>query len=128
MGLDDGRGLQIDREVIGDLGPIEQLREVLPDIDRYVADFLYGEIYARPGLDLKTREAVSVASLAALGTAAPQLRAHINGALNLRWRREKIVELLLQLALHAGFPATLNGLAAARDVFAARDAEEATAS
>lgn len=128
MGMDDGRGLQIYREVIGDLGPIEQLREVLPDIDRYVVDFFYGEIYARPGLDLKTREAVSVASLAALGTAAPQLRAHINGALNLGWRREEIVELLLQLALHAGFPATLNGLAAARDVFAARDAEEATAS
>lgn len=128
MDMDDGRGLQIYREVIGDLGPIEQLREVLPDIDRYVVDFFYGEIYARPGLDLKTREVVSVASLAALGTAAPQLRAHINGVLNLGWRREEIVELLLQLALHAGFPATFNGLTAARDVFATRDAEEATAS
>jgi 4-carboxymuconolactone decarboxylase len=127
MGMDDGRGLEIYREVIGDLGPIEQLREVLPDIDRYVVDFFYGEIYARPALDLKTREAVSVASLAALGTAAPQLRAHINGALNVGWGREEIVEMLLQLALHAGFPATLNGLAAARDVFAARDAEDATA-
>jgi hypothetical protein len=69
MGMDDGRGLQIYREVISDLGPIEQLREVLPDIDRYVVDFFYGEIYARPALELKTREAVSVASL---GTAAPQ--------------------------------------------------------
>ncbi len=125
MGMDDGRGLEIYREVIGDLGPIEQLREVLPDIDRYVVDFFYGEIYARPALDLKAREAVSVASLAALGTAGPQLRAHINGALNVGWRREEIVEILLQVALHAGFPATLNGLAAAREVFAARDAASA---
>jgi 4-carboxymuconolactone decarboxylase len=121
MGMDDGRGPEIYREVIGDLGPIEQLRDVLPDIDRYVVDFFYGEIYARPALDLKAREAVSVASLAALGTAGPQLRAHINGALNVGWRREEIVEMLLQVALHAGFPATLNGLAAAREVFAARD-------
>jgi 4-carboxymuconolactone decarboxylase len=125
MGMDDGRGLQIYRKVIGDLGPIEQLREVLPDIDRYVVDFFYGEIYARPALDLKTREAVSVASLAALGTAAPQLRAHINGALNVGWSREEVVEMLLQVSLHAGYPATLNGLAAARDVFAARDAKDA---
>ena len=126
MGMDDGRGLEIYREIIGDLGPIEKLREVLPDIDRYVVDFFYGEIYARPALDLKTREAVSVASLAALGTATPQLRAHINGALNVGWRREEIVEMLLQLALHAGFPATLNGLTAAREVFAARDVEGGT--
>jgi len=118
--MDDGSGSEIFRRVIGDIGPIEQLREVLPDIDRYVVDYFYGEIYARPALDLKTREAVSVASLAALGSAAPQLRAHINGALNVGWRREEIVEMLLQLSLHAGFPATLNGLAAAREVFAAR--------
>lgn len=127
MGMDDGRGLEIYREVIGDIGPIERLREVLPDIDRYVVDFFYGEVYARPALDLKTREVVSVASLAALGNAGPQLRAHINGALNMGWTREEIVEMLLQLALHAGFPATLNGLAAASEVFAARDAA-ATAS
>ena len=120
MGMDDGSGPEVYRRVIGDLGPIEQLREVLPDIDRYVVDYFYGDIYSRPALDLKTREAVSVASLAALGSAAPQLRAHINGALNVGWRREEIVEMLLQLSLHAGFPATLNGLAAAREVFAAR--------
>lgn len=127
MAIDDGRGLEIYREVIGDLGPIERLRSVLPDIDRYVVDFFYGEIYARPALDLRTREVVSVTSLAVLGTAGPQLRAHINGALNVGVTRTQIVEILLQVALHAGFPATLNGLAAASEVFAARDAAEATA-
>ena len=123
MRMDDGRGRALYSEIIGDIGPIEQLRSVLPDIDRYVVDFFYGEIYDRSTLDLKTREVVSVAALAALGTAQPQLRAHINGALNVGWTRHEIAEILLQVMLHAGFPATLNGLAAAREVFTAREAE-----
>ncbi len=123
MSIDDGRGRPIYDQVIGDIGPIEQLRSVLPDIDRYVVDFFYGEIYDRSALDLKTREVVSVAALAALGTAQPQLKAHINGALNVGWTKREIAEILLQVMLHAGFPATLNGLAAAREVFAARDVD-----
>lgn len=126
MGIDDGQGLAIFRRVIGDLGPIERLRSVLPDVDRFAVDYFYGEIYARPGLDLRTREIVSVAALAAIGTAAPQLRAHINGALNVGVTKSEIVEILLQVSLAAGFPATLNGLTAAAEVFAARsDPDEA---
>lgn len=124
MGLDDGRGAEIYGQVIGDIGPIEALRDVLPDIDRYVVDFFYGEIYDRPALDLKTRELISIVSLASLGTAPKQLRAHLNGALNTGWTRAEIAEILLQLMLHAGFPATLNGLAAAKEVFTARDDAE----
>lgn len=117
MDSSEDRGRRIYDQVIGDIGPIERMRDVLPDIDRYVVDFFYGDIYAREGLDLKTREVVSVASLGALGNAQPQLRAHIAGALNVGWNRSEIVEMLLQLSLHAGYPATLNGLAVAREVF-----------
>ncbi|HEX6016359.1 MAG TPA: carboxymuconolactone decarboxylase family protein, partial [Geminicoccaceae bacterium] len=58
----------------------------------------------------------------ALGTAAPQLKVHIAGALNVGCTREEIAEVIMQMAVYAGFPATLNGLAAAKEVFAARTA------
>jgi 4-carboxymuconolactone decarboxylase len=116
-------GSEIYEQIIGDRAPIERLRAVLPDLDLYVVDYFYGNIYAREALDLRTREVVSVAALGALGNAQPQLRAHIRGALNVGWSRAEIAEMLLQLSLHAGFPATLNGLSAAYEVFAADDEE-----
>lgn len=61
-----------------------------------------------------------MAALCALGTAAPQLRVHIHGALNVGCTREEVVEVMMQMALYAGFPAALNGLFAAREVFAER--------
>jgi 4-carboxymuconolactone decarboxylase len=61
-----------------------------------------------------------VAAQTALGTAATQLRAHVTGALNVGCTRDEIAEVIMQMAVHAGFPAALNGLAAAKGVFAAR--------
>jgi len=46
------------------------------------------------------------------------LKVHIHGALNLGWTREEIVEVIMQMAVYAGFPAAINGLAAAKEVFA----------
>lgn len=94
------------------------LKDIAPDFARYVVEFAFGEIYARPGLDLKTRQMLNVAALTALGTAAPQLKVHILGALNVGCTREEIVEAIMQMALYAGFPATLNGLAVAKEAFA----------
>lgn len=59
--------------------------------------------------------------MTALGYAIPQLEVHINGALNVGCSKEEIVELIMQLSVYAGFPAALNGLQAAKEVFAARD-------
>jgi 4-carboxymuconolactone decarboxylase len=64
-----------------------------------------------------------VAALTALGNAAPQLRVHIHGALNVGVTREEVVEIIMMMAVYAGFPAALNGMAAAKDVFAERDAK-----
>jgi 4-carboxymuconolactone decarboxylase len=52
-----------------------------------------------------------------MGTAAPQLKVHIHGALNVGCTREEITEVIMQMAIYAGFPAALNGLAAAEEVF-----------
>jgi 4-carboxymuconolactone decarboxylase len=48
---------------------------------------------------------------------------HVHGALNVGCSRQEVVEVIVQMAVYAGFPAALNGLFAAQSVFAARDAE-----
>ena len=59
----------------------------------------------------------AMAALAALGTAPNQLKIHIKGALNCGCTREEIVEVLIQVLVYAGFPAALNGLRLAKEVF-----------
>lgn len=97
---------------------IESLRDIAPDFARYLIEFPFGDIYSRPGLDLRSREIAVVAALTALGNAAPQLKVHIGGALNVGIEAQEIVEVIMQMAVYAGFPAALNGLSAAREVFA----------
>lgn len=113
-------GLNILRQVDGKSGEVvlESLRDIAPDFARYLIEFPFGDIYARPGLDLKSREIAVVAALTALGNASPQLKVHISAALHVGCTRKEIVEVIMQMAVYAGFPAALNGLFAAREVFA----------
>ena len=112
-------GLNILRQVDGKGGEVvlESLRDIAPDFARYLIEFPFGDIYARPGLDLKSRDIAVVAALTALGNASPQLKVHIAAALHVGCTREEIVEVIMQMAVYAGFPAALNGLFAAREIF-----------
>ncbi|NGZ86044.1 carboxymuconolactone decarboxylase family protein [Duganella aceris] len=107
------------KEVDGEAGEhvVASLRDIAPDFARLLIEFPFGDIYSRPGLDLKTRELAVVAALTALGNAAPQLRVHIHGARNVGCSEQEIVEVIMQMAVYAGFPAALNGLFAAKEVF-----------
>lgn len=111
------------KEVHGEQGEraIESLKDIAPDLGRYVIEFAFGDIYSRPGLDLKSREIATVAALTALGNAQPQLKVHIHAALNVGCTREEVVEVIMQMSLYAGFPAALNGIFAAKEVFQERD-------
>lgn len=118
------RGWEKLREIDGEAGErvVESLQDIAPDFARYVIEFPFGDIYSRTGLDLKSREIAVVAALTALGNAAPQLKVHIHGALNVGCSRQEVVEIIMQMAVYAGFPAALNGLFAAKEVFQERDA------
>jgi len=112
-------GLEMLRRLLGE----ERAREVRdvwaalsPDFARYVTDFLAGEIWTRPNLDLKTRSLVTVAALTALGR-ANALRVNIEMALNNGATRAEILEALLQMAPYAGFPACWDALVIADEVF-----------
>ena len=117
------RGWEKLKEIDGEAGErvIDSLRDIAPAFARYLIEFPFGDIYCRPGLDLKSREIAVVAALTALGNAAPQLRVHIHGALNVGCTRQEVVETIMQMAIYAGFPAALNGLFAAKEVFQERD-------
>lgn len=107
------------REIDGKIGEqvIKNLNDIAPDLSRYIIEFAFGDIYSRPGLDLKSREIATIAALTALGTANPQLRVHIHGALNVGCTQEEILETIMQMTVYAGFPAALNGISVAKTVF-----------
>lgn len=96
---------------------MKNLEDIAPDLGRFVVEFPYGEVYERPGLDLKSREIATVAALTALGDTKPELKDHIKGALNVGCSRQEIVEIIIQMAVYAGFPRAINGIAAAKEVF-----------
>ena len=98
---------------------VDSLQDIAPDFARYLIEFPFGDIYARPGLDLRSREIATIAALTALGNAEPQLKVHIAAGLNVGLTQEEITEAIMQMAVYAGFPAALNGLFAAKEVFAA---------
>ncbi|WP_308162874.1 carboxymuconolactone decarboxylase family protein [Nocardia alni] len=120
------RGSGLIERIFGERGTrsIASLDGIAPDLGRYIAEFAYGDVWSRPGLDLQTREFATVAALTTLGTAAAELRIHLHGFLQVGGTRQEAVEVIIQMAGYAGFPAALNGMAAARDVFSERDAAE----
>ncbi len=113
------KGLEMLKQVDGEGGQkvVDSLQDIAPDFAKYLIEFPFGDIYARPGLDLKTRELAVVAALTALGNATPQLKVHLAAALHVGCTKSEIIEIIMQMAVYAGFPAALNGLFAAKEVF-----------
>ena len=104
--------------------PVEEifkgLEDIAPDLGRFVIEYPYSEIYTRSEVDLKTRELCTVAALTVLGT-APQLKDHINAALNVGNSPTEIVEIIMQMSAYCGFPKAINGVVAAKEVFMEKD-------
>ncbi len=93
-----------------------RVAELAPDFARMAIEFPLGDLYARDGLNLRSREIVAISSLATLGNASPQLRIHIRAATRIGVSKAEIIEILMQTAVYAGFPAALNALASCHDL------------
>jgi len=96
---------------------VEGLKDIAPDLADWIIQFSYGDVLSRGNLDLRSRQLATVAALTAMGTAYPQLKVHIKGALNVGCTKAEIIEVILQMAVFAGFPAAINGINAAREIF-----------
>jgi 4-carboxymuconolactone decarboxylase len=113
------RGIQKLAEIDGKAGQriIDSLNDIAPDLARYIIEFPFGDVYSRPGLDLKSREIATIAALTSLGNAVPQLKVHIIAALNVGCTPEEIKEVIIQMTVYAGFPAAINAMMVAKEVF-----------
>lgn len=120
--------LESGRAVVRDLNPDleaildERYGDLLPEFSESLIEWAYGRHYARPGLDLKTRQLCTIAALTVLGgQTVPQLKINIEHTLAAGATRTEVIEAIWQMAVYGGLPAAINGLNAARDVFAALD-------
>ena len=95
-----------------------RVAELAPDFARMAIEFPLGDLYSRGALDLRSREIVAISSLATMGNADAQLRVHIRAATTVGVTKAEIIEVLMQTAVYAGFPAALNALATCHDLLA----------
>ena len=118
-------GLALLSKIDGEAGHnvIDSLQDICPDLARFTIEYPFGDIYSRPSLDLKSREIATVAALTALGNCRPQLKVHLNAALNVGRSEDEIKEVLLQMSVYAGFPSALNGMFAFKEVLQERETE-----
>ncbi|MDY0094295.1 MAG: carboxymuconolactone decarboxylase family protein [Candidatus Vecturithrix sp.] len=118
------RGWEKLKEIDGEAGEkvINSLRDISPDLGRFIIEYSFGDIYTRDGLDLKSKEIAVVAALTAMGTAYPQLNVHLNGALNVGCTINEVKEVILQMSVYAGFPGCINAMNALKGVL--RDRHE----
>jgi 4-carboxymuconolactone decarboxylase len=103
-------GIQV--AIFGDM--IRQRQQNAPEnqkhIQEYLSAFCFGEIYSRSGLDIKTRELLTLCIISALGGCESQLRSHVQGNLNVGNDKELMIEAITQCIPYMGFPRTLNAL------------------
>jgi len=118
------RGWEKLKEIDGEAGErvINSLKDISPDLGRFIIEYSFGDIYSRDGLDLKSKEIAVVAALTAMGTAQPQLRVHIHGALNTGSSISEVKEVILQMSVYSGFPSCINGMNALKEVLGERRA------
>jgi 4-carboxymuconolactone decarboxylase len=97
---------------------LDALDGLAPGLGRHVAEFAFGDVYGRPGLDLGRRQLVTIAALTALGGAERQLALHVRAALEIGLSREEVLEAMLQCLPYAGFPRVINAVLVVGDVVA----------
>jgi 4-carboxymuconolactone decarboxylase len=112
------KGLAVQVEVFGDV--IARLRENAPPnqvhIQDYLSAFCFGDFYTRDGLDLKTRELLTLCIISALGGAESQLKAHVQGNKKVGNSKDTLIAVITHCLPYIGFPRTLNALACINEI------------
>lgn len=116
--------LHNDENPTGEMEIGESFNDIAPDLSKYVVEFAFGDIYARPGLDNKQKVLATISALVAQGM--PQIEIHINSGLNVGLTPEEIVGCIVHLLPYTGFPRVLNALKVAQKVFEERNIEVKT--
>jgi 4-carboxymuconolactone decarboxylase len=96
--------------------------EGLGDLGRTIVEFVYGDVYTRPGLSTRDRELAAVAALVALGRSS-QLPAHLRAALKAGVAADELGEVILQTATIAGFPPAMNAMSTLKTILAGRETD-----
>ena len=119
-------GMAVRRAVLGDAhvdAAIERTTPFTAPFQDLITRYAWGEIWARPGLDRRTRSAVTLTALVALGR-EQELAMHVRAALRNGLTQEEIAEVLLQCAVYCGVPAANGAFAVAQRVLAEDQGEE----
>lgn len=112
------KGLEIRRAVVGDAYVDKSLAsadDLTAPLQKLVTEYCWGDVWARPGIDLKTRSFLNLAWLIALNR-PNELRLHMRGAINNGVTQSEIQEVILQAAIYCGVPASLDAMKAAKEV------------
>jgi 4-carboxymuconolactone decarboxylase len=112
------QGLQVRREVLGDAHverSLAQVSDFSRPIQEFVTEYCWGEVWSRDGLPRATRSLINIAMLTALNR-SHELGVHVRGAINTGVTEQEIQEVLLQTAVYAGVPASLESFRIAEGV------------
>lgn len=112
------KGLEVQKEIFGDM--IEKMYKESPEnqlhIQKYLSANCFGDYYTRNGLDKKTRELLTLSFLMSLGGTESQMKAHIQGNLNIGNDKETLLGMMTQLIPYIGYPRTLNAIKCLNEV------------
>jgi 4-carboxymuconolactone decarboxylase len=116
------RGYAKIQSIFGSTGTnfIARMEASSPDFARHIVEYAYGDVMCREQLDLPSRELAIVAALTALGRAPEELEIHIEGALNVGCTAAALSEVIMQIAVYAGFPCAIHGMQALEKVLSRR--------
>jgi len=112
------RGMRVRREVLGDEhvdNAIGRTTEFTADFQDFITRYAWGEIWASPGLDRRTRSCITLTALVALGR-LDELEIHVRAAVRNGLTKQEIGEVFLQSAVYCGVPAANSAFAVARRV------------
>ena len=112
------KGVAMRKKLIGkrQANQASAIAELAPDLDDMLNEVIFGQVWTRPGLELKMRSVAVIAALTSMQR-LPQLKAHIAIGLNAGLSKQEIIEILIQMAFYAGAPTAVNAFQLAKEVF-----------